>query len=82
LSVKLVKFVVFATKDVKPEAVIDDILNDGTDSKEKQLRNILAILVTDNVLNKGTDFKDIQSSNIEVIVVTETVLNKGTDFKG
>ena len=33
-SVKLVKFIVFATKFCKPEAVIDDILNDGIDSKE------------------------------------------------
>jgi hypothetical protein len=32
--VKLVKFTVFATKVCKPEAVIDDILNDGIDSKE------------------------------------------------
>jgi hypothetical protein len=33
-SVKLVKFTVFATKVCKPEEVIDDILNDGIDSKE------------------------------------------------
>ena len=33
-SVKLVKFRVFATKVCKPEEVIDDILNDGIDSKE------------------------------------------------
>ena len=81
LSVKLVKFVVFVAKDVKPVALIDDILNDGIYSKEKQLVNMADIVVTDAVLNKGTDFKDTQSSNMLFIVVTETVLNKGTDFK-
>ena len=34
LSVKLVKFTVFATKLERPKGVIDDILNDGIDSKE------------------------------------------------
>ena len=34
LSVKLVKFTVFATKLERPPEVIDDILNDGIDSKE------------------------------------------------
>ena len=33
-SVKLVKFTVFAIKRERPELVIDDILNDGIDSKE------------------------------------------------
>jgi len=34
LTVKLVKLIVFATKPDMPVPVIDDILNDGIDSKE------------------------------------------------
>jgi hypothetical protein len=58
LSVKLVKLKVFAAKYAKPKEPIDDILNNGIDSKEIQYINMLVILVTDCVLNKGTDFKE------------------------
>jgi hypothetical protein len=40
LSVKLVKFKVFAAKYAKPEEPIDGILNNGIDSKEIQYKNI------------------------------------------
>jgi hypothetical protein len=63
-SVKLVKLMVFAAKVIKPVLVIDEVLNDGIDSKEKQLLNMLLIVVTEAVLNKGTDFKEKQEANI------------------
>jgi hypothetical protein len=40
LSVKLVKLKVFEAKYDKPEEFIDDILNNGIDSKEIQNKNI------------------------------------------
>ena len=44
--------------------VTDEVLNKGTDSKDKQPLNMLDMVVTDKVLNKGTDFKDEQLINM------------------
>jgi len=57
------------------------VLNKGTDFKEEQPSNMLAIVVTTAVLNKGTDFRLVQFANMVVIFVTEEVLNDGIDSK-
>ena len=40
--------------------VTDEVLNKGTDFKDKQPLNMLDMVITATVSNKGTDFKDEQ----------------------
>lgn len=65
-------------KNIDEMSVTFEMLNDGNDCTDTQLRNIATVLVTLDRLNDGTFTRDEQSSNMYDVSIADDVSNSGT----